>query len=68
MYSGTFFEILYKTVKEFISSNVANLFYSKSSPRALEHSKDTPKALEHMRHMDTRGTLFSSLLSAKSPI
>lgn len=62
------FKILYKTVKEFISSNVANLFYSKSSPRALEHSKDTPKALEHMRHMDTRGTLFSSLLSAKSPI
>ena len=34
MYSGTFFKILYKTVKEFISSNVANLFYSKSEIRS----------------------------------
>ena len=34
-----FFKKLYKTIKEFICSNVVDLFYSKSTQRVLMYSK-----------------------------
>ena len=40
------FEKLYKTIKETISNNVTDLFYLKSTQRALEHWKSTPGVLQ----------------------
>ena len=46
MYTEKFFKKLYKTIKESTSSNVAELFYSMSTQRALKktfgHSKGNP--------------------------
>ena len=53
-----FFKKLYKTIKEFICSNVVDLFYSKSTQRVLMYSKDICRALKghsgHSRHSGTR--------------
>ena len=49
----------YKTIKESISSNAVNLFYSKSTQRALGHSKGHSKgiqALKALGHLSTWGT------------
>ena len=45
MYGEKTFKNLYKIIKESISCNVANLFYSKSTQRALGHLKGTQGTL-----------------------
>ena len=51
---------LYKTINEPIPCNVADLFYSKSTPRGIGHSRVTPTALWHLRHSCTRRALGHS--------
>ena len=49
MYCEKVFEKLYKTIKESVSSNVTDLFYLKSTQRALGHPKGTRELLkEHL--------------------
>ena len=49
------FKNLYKTIKESISSNVPDLFDSKSTWGLKEHSRSTQRAPEHSK--DTTGAL-----------
>ena len=49
-----FFKKLYKTIKEFICSNVVDLFYSKSTQRVLMYSKGTQGTLKE--YLSTRRT------------
>ena len=58
------FKNLYKIIKESISCNVADLFYSKSTQRALGHSSHSgtrpPETLMHSKclgNLGTQGTL-----------
>ena len=56
--------MLYKTIMELISSNVADPFYLKSIQRAVRHSKSIPRALRYSKvlskafqeHLGTQGT------------
>ena len=56
------FENLYKTMKESISSNVAELFYSKRTQKELKGYLGThgTRALDHLRHLDTLTALGHS--------
>ena len=64
MYGEKTFKNLYKIIKESISCNVADLFYSKSTPSALAHSSHSgtrpPETLRHSKclgHLGIQGTL-----------
>ena len=51
-----FLKKLYKTIDESISSNVVDLFKSKSTRREIAHSKGTPSIRAFEGHLDTQDT------------
>ena len=52
MYSENFLKKLYKTIKQFISSNLLGLFYTKGIQRVLGHSRGTKRYLSTKRAVE----------------
>ena len=59
------FKKLYRAIKESISSNIADLFYSKSAQSALKPSKHSPRALGNSSTLEAFEALYLATPSEK---
>ena len=67
MYSENFLKRLYKTIKQFISSNPIGLFYTKSIQRVLGHSRGTKRYLSTKRAVERNCKDTKAIWALKAP-